>query len=106
MELRKESKPLRERIKGYTGKGYSVVVVVSAMGHTTDELIKLAEEITKKPSRREMDMLLSTGEQGVNCNACDGVARDRCQGDILYRIADQDADRRKLFQRQNRKHRQ
>ncbi len=41
----------------------SVVVVVSAMGKTTDTLIKLAAEITSHPSRREMDMLLSTGEQ-------------------------------------------
>ena len=43
--------------------GNSVVVVVSAMGHTTDNLVKLAKEITTKPSPREMDMLLSTGEQ-------------------------------------------
>ncbi len=44
-------------------KGNSVVTVVSAMGHTTDMLIKLAGEITPMPSNREMDMLLSTGEQ-------------------------------------------
>jgi aspartate kinase len=43
--------------------GNSVVVVVSAMGKTTDGLVKLAQEITKNPSRREMDMLLATGEQ-------------------------------------------
>ncbi len=43
--------------------GNDVIVVVSAMGHTTDNLIKLAGEITSKPSAREMDMLLSTGEQ-------------------------------------------
>jgi len=43
--------------------GHNVVVVVSAMGHTTDYLVKLAEEITAKPSSREMDMLLATGEQ-------------------------------------------
>ena len=40
-----------------------LVVVVSAMGHTTDELTKLASEITIHPPHREMDMLLSTGEQ-------------------------------------------
>ncbi len=40
-----------------------MVVVVSAMGHTTDRLMSLARAITRKPSRREMDMLLSTGEQ-------------------------------------------
>ncbi|MFN6539087.1 MAG: aspartate kinase [Nostoc sp. EkiNYC01] len=43
--------------------GNSVVVVVSAMGKTTDGLVKLANEISPNPSRREMDMLLSTGEQ-------------------------------------------
>ena len=44
-------------------KGNKVVVVVSAMGHSTDALIKLASEISNNPSAREMDMLLSTGEQ-------------------------------------------
>lgn len=42
--------------------GNDVVVVVSAMGHTTDYLVKMAKEISKVPSEREMDMLLSTGE--------------------------------------------
>lgn len=42
--------------------GNDVVVVVSAMGHTTDYLVKMARDITKAPSAREMDMLLSTGE--------------------------------------------
>lgn len=43
--------------------GNNVIVVVSAMGHTTDNLLKLSKEITTNPSTREMDMLLSTGEQ-------------------------------------------
>ncbi len=43
--------------------GNDIVVVVSAMGHTTDHLIKLAKEVTNTPDSREMDMLLSTGEQ-------------------------------------------
>lgn len=43
--------------------GNDVVVVVSAMGDTTDELIEKAMEINPKGSKREMDMLLSTGEQ-------------------------------------------
>lgn len=42
--------------------GNDVVVVVSAMGHTTDYLVSMAKEISKNPSGREMDMLLSTGE--------------------------------------------
>lgn len=44
-------------------KGHSVVVVVSAMGDTTDDLIELVGGITSSPPDREMDMLLSTGEQ-------------------------------------------
>ena len=43
--------------------GHQVVMVVSARGHKTDELVQLAEEISSKPAAREMDMLLSTGEQ-------------------------------------------
>ncbi|MBI3307273.1 MAG: aspartate kinase [Candidatus Omnitrophica bacterium] len=43
--------------------GHDVVVVVSALGDTTDDLIELAHQITKNPNEREMDMLLSTGEQ-------------------------------------------
>ncbi len=44
-------------------KGNAVIAVVSAQGDTTDDLIQKAAEITDKPSSREMDVLLSTGEQ-------------------------------------------
>ena len=44
-------------------KGNDVIVVLSAMGDTTDELIAKAKEINPNASRREMDMLLTTGEQ-------------------------------------------
>lgn len=47
-------------------KGNDVVVVLSAMGKTTDELIAKAKEINPNPSKRELDMLLATGEQ-VSC---------------------------------------
>lgn len=43
--------------------GHQIVMVVSARGHKTDELVQLAEEISARPAPREMDMLLSTGEQ-------------------------------------------
>jgi len=52
-----------KRVVGYKKQGYDVVVVVSALGDTTDELIELANQINTEPSEREMDMLLSTGEQ-------------------------------------------
>lgn len=44
-------------------EGYDVVVVVSAMGRTTDQLLDLAREINANPSTRELDMLLSVGER-------------------------------------------
>ena len=43
--------------------GYQVVTVVSAMGHTTDHLINLAQDLQANPDPREMDLLLTTGEQ-------------------------------------------
>jgi len=46
-----------------TAQDHPVVVVVSAMGKTTDTLMGLANQISRNPSRRELDMLLSTGEQ-------------------------------------------
>lgn len=51
------------RIAAVQEEGHDIVVVVSAMGDTTDELISLVNKITDTPSDREMDMLLSTGEQ-------------------------------------------
>lgn len=50
-------------------KGHQVVAVLSAQGDTTDELIAKAEEINPHASKREMDMLLATGEQ-VSCSLC------------------------------------
>ncbi len=52
-----------QRICKASDKNNKIVVVVSAMGKTTDTLVRLSQEITSNPSRREMDMLLSTGEQ-------------------------------------------
>ncbi len=51
------------RVKKTVDSGNAVVVVVSAMGKTTDTLVDLARQISSSPSGREMDMLLSTGEQ-------------------------------------------
>src|SRR6266404_8458793 len=46
--------------------GYRVVGVLSAMGHTTDELIRLAYEVSPRPNPREYDMLVSVGERISN----------------------------------------
>lgn len=51
------------RILGERDAGKSLIVVVSAMGHSTDDLVKLAHEVAAVPSRREMDMLLTAGER-------------------------------------------
>lgn len=56
-------KNVARRVAKTADAGNQVVVVVSAMGDTTDNLISLAKQITNNPSDREMDMLLSTGEQ-------------------------------------------
>ena len=45
------------------GRGNRVVVVVSAMGKTTDQLIEMAYQVSPRPNRRELDMLLTTGER-------------------------------------------
>lgn len=52
-----------ERIAAIADAGYDVVVTVSAMGKTTDELIGLARQVSRDPDDREMDQLLVTGEQ-------------------------------------------
>ena len=52
-----------KRITDAFSKGNKIVVVLSAQGHTTDELLEKAKEINAKPSKRELDMLLTTGEQ-------------------------------------------
>lgn len=54
------------RIISYAKKGNKIVVVVSAMGSTTNKLVSLAKKIHSDPSEREMDMLMSSGEQ-ISC---------------------------------------
>lgn len=71
--------------------GNDVVVVVSAMGHTTDILTKLAKEISSNPSSREMDMLLSTGEgvsiallaMALQAQGCKAVSMNAMQVGII-----------------------
>src|SRR3954463_4778916 len=51
------------RIAKSHAEGHRLVVVVSAMGYTTDELIDLAHRVSQDPPHREMDMLLTAGER-------------------------------------------
>ena len=52
-----------DKVAATRASGKDVVVVVSAMGHTTDELLSLAKGVCEAPARRELDMLLSAGER-------------------------------------------
>ena len=56
-------KKVAERVIKYKKEGHDLVVVVSAMAGETDRLINLAKEITPNPPLRELDLLVSTGEQ-------------------------------------------
>lgn len=56
-------KAVAKRVIVAKEKGNDIVVVVSAMGKTTDKLVNLSKEISANPSKRDLDMLLSTGEQ-------------------------------------------
>lgn len=56
-------KNVANRIVNTKKQGNQVVVIVSAMGDSTDDLIELAKQVSPNPPKREMDMLLSTGEQ-------------------------------------------
>ena len=51
------------RVARAVNEGHKVAVTVSAMGRTTDRLVSLAKEVTARPSRRELDVLMATGEQ-------------------------------------------
>ncbi|MEP7028095.1 MAG: aspartate kinase, partial [Candidatus Eisenbacteria bacterium] len=51
-----------ERILAARAAGHHLIIVVSAMGETTDHLVDLARQIHPNPPRRELDMLLSAGE--------------------------------------------
>ncbi len=69
-------KAVAERIVSYKNKGTDVAVVVSAMADTTDDLETLAFQISKTPADREMDLLLSTGEQ-ISCALLAMAVRER-----------------------------
>jgi aspartate kinase len=56
-------KAVAQRVLGYSRQGHQIVVVLSAMSGETDRLISLANSVQEQPDTREMDVLLSTGEQ-------------------------------------------
>lgn len=72
-----------QRIISYAKRGNRIVVVISAMGDTTDELVSLAKKINPYPSEREMDMLMSTGEQ-ISCSLLAMAIHKRGRGAISF----------------------
>src|SRR5258708_30057127 len=62
----KKIQDVARRLAGARERGYRVVGVLSAMGHTTDELIRLAHQVSPRPNPREYDMLVSVGERISN----------------------------------------
>jgi aspartate kinase len=62
-------KAVARRLVDSAREGNRVVAVLSAMGHTTDELIDLAHQVSEQPNQRELDMLISVGER-ISCALC------------------------------------
>ncbi|MCW8886437.1 MAG: aspartate kinase [Motiliproteus sp.] len=67
-----------EKVKGFRERGDDVVVVVSAMSGETNRLIGLAQEIQSPPTAREMDVLVSTGEQVTIALLCMALNKRGC----------------------------
>ena len=67
-----------DKVKGFRDQGHDIVVVVSAMSGETNRLISLANEMQDKPSPREMDVLVSTGEQVTIALLCMALSERQC----------------------------
>ena len=67
-----------DKVKGFRDQGHDIVVVVSAMSGETNRLIGMANQIQDKPSPREMDVLVSTGEQVTIALLCMALAEKDC----------------------------
>ncbi len=76
-----------ERIVETKKAGNDVVVVVSAMGDTTDELLDLAKQVCPAPPARELDMLLTAGERISNALVAMAIESLGGAGPVVHRIA-------------------
>jgi aspartate kinase len=80
-----------ERVVAAREEGYHVVVVVSAMGDTTDDLMRMAHDLTSVPEPRELDMLLTSGERiamsllaiAINAMGCRAASYTGSQAGII-----------------------
>jgi len=84
-------KDAAERIAELHRQGHRLLIVVSAMGKTTDQLVALADQVSSSPLRRELDMLLSTGERvsmalmsmALNDRGCEAISFTGSQAGVL-----------------------
>jgi aspartate kinase len=95
-------KNVARRVTKFKALGHQVVVVVSAMSGETNRLVGLAHEIQKHPDPRELDVILSTGEQ-VTIGLLAMALKEL--GEKLYRRAGQDTHRQRVYQGAYRQHR-
>jgi aspartate kinase len=80
-----------DKVVAARASGHDVVVVVSAMGKTTDQLLALAKQVDENPPRRELDMLLTTGERvsmallsmAIQKRGCDAISFTGSQSGII-----------------------
>ena len=92
-----------EHVVRTSRQGHEVVVVVSAMGRTTDDLLRLATEVTSNPSGRELDMLLTSGERISMALLCMAIADLGTQAESLTgsqagNVTDTDHGRAKILE--------
>ena len=90
-----------ERIVETKKAGNDVVVVVSAMGDTTDELLDLARQVCPAPPPREMDMLLTSGERISNALVAMAIHSLGAAGPVVHRLAGGRHHHRHARQRQD-----
>ena len=92
-----------EHVVRTSHQGHEVVVVVSAMGRTTDDLLRLATEVSSRPSGRELDMLLTAGERismALLCMAIEslGTHAESLTGSQAGIVTDTDHGRAKILE--------
>ena len=90
-----------ERIVETKKQGNDVVVVVSAMGDTTDDLLDLAQQVCPVPPPRELDMLLTAGERISNALVAMAIESLGCAGPLLHRLASRRDHHRHARQRED-----
>ncbi len=92
-----------DKVAAAKAAGKDVVVVVSAMGDTTDELLALAKQVSESPARRELDMLLSAGERISMALLSMALNARGVPGRQLHRLAVRDRDERRAHERAHRR---